>query len=42
MKKGPTDFVSTIRGSRIEDEDGPGEWISAINVTFFNVEKTRV
>jgi len=39
MKKGPIDFVSTIRGSRIEHEGGPGVWIAAINLKFFNHQK---
>jgi len=34
MKKGPIDFISTITGSRIEHEGGPGAWIAAIYPLF--------
>jgi hypothetical protein len=42
MKKGPIDFVSTIRGSRVEHEGGPGVWIAAMNVAFLNLRKVII
>jgi len=41
MKKGPIDFVSTISGSRIEHEDGPGVWIAAIYRLFAILQKSH-
>jgi len=42
MEKGPIDFVSTIRGSRIEHEGGPGVWIAAIDRAFLEARKFTV
>jgi hypothetical protein len=41
MEKGPIDFVSTIRGSHIEHEGGPGVWIAAMNPLFPTPQKSE-